>query len=57
MRFISADISIHALVKRATQVECQMIHGGYISIHALVKRATFKTMSYQAPMSFQSTPS
>ena len=34
------DISIHALVKRATKLENLVIHYSDISIHALVKRAT-----------------
>ena len=34
------DISIHALVKRATDCNTVFIIDAYISIHALVKRAT-----------------
>gem|GEM_PF-5825724 len=34
------DISIHALVKRATVVVHQSGYDLFISIHALVKRAT-----------------
>ena len=36
----NSDISIHALVKRATEKEVIMTLVGCISIHALVKRAT-----------------
>ena len=35
------DISIHALVKRATLVTAERDVQVFISIHALVKRATF----------------
>ena len=35
-----ADISIHALVKRATNAFAFVLHPLLISIHALVKRAT-----------------
>ena len=34
-------ISIHALVKRATQDKDKVLFKARISIHALVKRATF----------------
>ncbi len=37
-----SKISIHALVKRATQCSCKSITLMIISIHALVKRATNK---------------
>ena len=37
------DISIHALVKRATDVSFNASYIERISIHALVKRATFET--------------
>ena len=35
-------ISIHALVKRATNIIIFVHNLGFISIHALVKRATLK---------------
>ena len=38
--FIIFDISIHALVKRATGVKKTFQNLNYISIHALVKMAT-----------------
>ena len=38
--FINGDISIHALVKRATDWESNFPDMYDISIHALVKRAT-----------------
>ena len=41
---ISVDISIHALVKRATNVVNNYIRVAGISIHALVKRATIHDM-------------
>ena len=34
------SISIHALVKRATSIHCDILPDQVISIHALVKRAT-----------------
>ena len=37
---VPISISIHALVKRATEVVINNKQGNYISIHALVKRAT-----------------
>ena len=37
-------ISIHALVKRATQCWAEALHLFKISIHALVKRATLATI-------------
>ena len=37
---LSPPISIHALVKRATEVPQTQSSSGFISIHALVKRAT-----------------
>ena len=49
------DISIHALVKRATDGFSICVGGEIISIHALVKRATlkhsllFKCLSYFNP--------
>ena len=38
------DISIHALVKRATAFIIDVEYVNNISIHALVKRATSQTM-------------
>ena len=56
---INTPISIHALVKRATDTgkNCE-IFNNYISIHALVKRATGRqyTAMTEQPK-FQSTPS
>ena len=51
------DISIHALVKRATPKGKLAIDGQTISIHALVKRATydFKTTK-TAPKDFNPRP-
>ena len=40
--FINGDISIHALVKRATKRVCRAVQVVDISIHALVKRATYE---------------
>ena len=40
------DISIHALVKRATHRAKYMWHASLISIHALVKRATAMARSF-----------
>ena len=42
---LNGTISIHALVKRATDGGSNIIVQGYISIHALVKRATFKLLA------------
>ena len=42
-------ISIHALVKRATEYILRLKHSLIISIHALVKRATPKTFSRIIP--------
>ena len=39
---IIENISIHALVKRATFIASPIFLGNFISIHALVKRATFQ---------------
>ena len=53
----SGDISIHALVKRAT---FRYGKGGFtmiISIHALVKRATDRQTAKKIIYIFQSTPS
>ena len=43
------DISIHALVKRATRKSLPLKHGCFISIHALVKRATSFHCLYNTP--------
>ena len=51
------DISIHALVKRATKEGNQMGMREGVSIHALVKRATFKCEVNEYVLIFQSTPS
>ena len=40
--YLNGDISIHALVKRATEYVLRLKHSLIISIHALVKRATSK---------------
>ena len=51
------DISIHALVKRAT-LSCDSIKfNKNISIHALVKRATVSLSILYRSFVFQSTPS
>ena len=50
-------ISIHALVKRATNVAEYLDLACSISIHALVKRATAHQQSNLAVVRFQSTPS
>ena len=42
---LDEDISIHALVKRATEGKKKNAYGWIISIHALVKRATSSTFS------------
>ena len=51
------NISIHALVKRATRAAQKNFHGACISIHALVKRATTDTNTDTLIGKFQSTPS
>ena len=58
-RLISAVcmISIHALVKRATERATQVGSAYAISIHALVKRATVSLLTYSTSVIFQSTPS
>ena len=50
-------ISIHALVKRATQGMRFLLFGFAISIHALVKRATQEIHDEYKDKIFQSTPS
>ena len=51
------DISIHALVKRATSFIVYIIPRLCISIHALVKRATCcKNMAIQQAMDFNPRP-
>ena len=51
-------ISIHALVKRATDGSAAPLSHLSISIHALVKRATWKgVIRLNVPDEFQSTPS
>ena len=50
-------ISIHALVKRATEVLCKTSAKLNISIHALVKRATTCYLHSLTYSIFQSTPS
>ena len=53
----NSDISIHALVKRATEKEVIMTLVGCISIHALVKRATVPlTFSAVSSMYFNPRP-
>ena len=51
------DISIHALVKRATFFAIDRERRSYISIHALVKRATLRLTAKLFMTVFQSTPS
>ena len=51
------DISIHALVKRATEKEETDNDYQNISIHALVKRATLSSYRQFLSQTFQSTPS
>ena len=51
------DISIHALVKRATAISHSLFISALISIHALVKRATDGNYYSHAYIAFQSTPS
>ena len=52
------NISIHALVKRATHIALPTIKMVMISIHALVKRATVdEVFDGQIWAIFQSTPS
>ena len=51
-------ISIHALVKRATQSQLYTYILSWISIHALVKRATCLSKKFhRCTVPFQSTPS
>ena len=51
-------ISIHALVKRATNKASDNVSNKRISIHALVKRATFvNKLRCIVKITFQSTPS
>ena len=60
MRLCNIDtgvISIHALVKRATQIRNCEVHFKAISIHALVKRATNVIVLSFKYILFQSTPS
>ena len=40
------DISIHALAKRATHINRNMLANQHISIHALAKRATLISKCY-----------
>ena len=54
---ITVDISIHALVKRATFAKALSDKGINISIHALVKRATDGRRECIDCYTFQSTPS
>ena len=58
VRFIGVIvISIHALVKRATELVGQLLQMEYISIHALVKRATsLKTSSLLESFDFNPRP-
>ena len=52
------EISIHALVKRATAIlGVRFKDVTLISIHALVKRATYTSVCRQIQPKFQSTPS
>ena len=51
------DISIHALVKRATEKIVTTMFTSMISIHALVKRATGPQYVSVGFGGFQSTPS
>ena len=51
------EISIHALVKRATSWGSQFLNAFLISIHALVKRATEDVRWSEVDELFQSTPS
>ncbi len=51
------NISIHALVKRATFAVVKVAVDCVISIHALVKRATKAVILYLTNITFQSTPS
>ena len=51
------NISIHALVKRATQANTKNLKRHHISIHALVKRATsFHCLYYNVPLYFNPRP-
>ena len=53
----SISISIHALVKRATEYILRLKHSLIISIHALVKRATsFHCLYYNVPVYFNPRP-
>ena len=54
---ILGDISIHALVKRATFFDVSFNASYVISIHALVKRATCGAYPIHFAGLFQSTPS
>ena len=51
------NISIHALVKRATIIFKYFVLYNIISIHALVKRATLIARQVKMRSLFQSTPS
>ena len=54
---LTQEISIHALVKRATVSDEKLNPASTISIHALVKRATGISIHYNHNQKFQSTPS
>ena len=45
-----SNISIHALVKRATALLFKLSKMYFISIHALVKRATYKKIDVFLPI-------